>query len=480
MKFRKKRFWDFESPVDTKRLNFNSINLIAFKKLTHYIFHISWQNIVGDFMLSVWSAESKIPSFPSLKGDKKTDVVVIGGGIAGILCAYKLKQSGVDCILLEADKVCHGVTQNTTAKITSQHGFIYDKLIKSFGEEKARKYLEVNEKAIGEYRQLAKKIPCEFENKDNYVYSTDNLRKVEKELRALERIGYKAEYVDKIPVPVEIEGAVKFKNQAQFNPLQFLSEIVKNLEIYENSKVIEVRDNKALTEHGTVTADSFIIATHFPFMNKRGAYFIKLYQERSYVLALENGPQIQGMYVDEAKKGMSFRNYKDYILIGGGDHRTGKQGGSYNELRTFAKANFPSNPEKYHWATQDCMSLDGIAYIGQYSPNTPRIYVATGFNKWGITSSMVAANVLTEQITTGKSEYTELFHPSRSIITPQLFINMGETAINLATPTQKRCPHLGCALKWNSAEHTWDCPCHGSRFTEKGKLIENPATDDLK
>lgn len=431
-------------------------------------------------MLSVWSAESEFKSFPTLNGDKKTDVLVIGGGIAGILCAYKLKQRGVNCILLEADKICRGVTQNTTAKITSQHGFIYDKLIKNFGAEKARMYLEANEKAIGEFRRLSEKIPCDFENKDNYVYSTDNPHKVEKELSAIQKIGYKAELVKEIPVPIEIEGAVKFRNQAQFNPLKLLSELSKDLEIYENTKVIEVRGGRALTFHGDVVADKIIVATHFPFMNKRGAYFIKLYQHRSYVIALENGPQINGMYVDEAQKGMSFRNYKDYILVGGGDHRTGKQGGSYNEIRTFAKLNYPECNEKYHWATQDCMSLDGVPYIGQYSPKTPNIYVATGFNKWGMTSAMAAANILADLVTDKDNEYKEIFLPSRSVLTPQLFVNMGETVINLATPTAKRCPHLGCALKWNSVEHTWDCPCHGSRFTEKGEVIENPATDDLK
>ena len=431
-------------------------------------------------MLSVWSAYSGFRSFPTLDGDKKTDVLIIGGGIAGVLCAYKLKQRGVRCILLEADKICRGVTQNTTAKITSQHGLIYDKLIRNFGEEKARMYLESNEKAIEEFRRLAKNIPCDFEEKDNVVYSTDNLRKVEKEIKALEIIGYKAEFTKDIPVPVEIEGAVKFKGQAQFNPLKLLSELSKNLEIYENTKVIEVRGNTAITFHGDVVADKIIVATHFPFMNKRGAFLIKLFQERSYVIALENGPQFDGMYVDEATGGYSFRNYKNYILVGGGDHRTGKQGGAYNQIRNFAKIYYPDCFEKYHWATQDCMSLDSVAYIGQYSPKTPSLFVATGFNKWGMTTSMVSANVLADLVTGKDNEYKELYLPSRSILTPQLFVNLGETIINFATPTSKRCPHLGCALKWNSAEHTWDCPCHGSRFTEKGELIENPATEDLK
>ena len=431
-------------------------------------------------MLSIWSAESNFKSFPALNESKKTDVLIIGGGIAGILCANELKQRGINTIVLEADKICRGVTQNTTAKITSQHGFIYDKLIKNFGTEKAQMYLCANEKAIQEYRNIGEKIPCDFENKDNYVYCTDNMKKVEKELSALQKISYKADFVDNIPIPIQMVGAVKFKNQAQFNPLMLLSQLANDLEIYENTKVIEVRGNTAITNMGDVTAEKIVVATHFPFMNKRGLYFVKLFQERSYAIALENGTQIDGMYVDEAQKGMSFRNYKNYLILGGGDHRTGKQGGSYNEIRNFAKLNYPACPEQFHWATQDCMSLDSVPYIGQYSPNTPNLYVITGFNKWGMTSAMAGAKVIGDLIEDKDNEYKDLFLPSRSILTPQLFINMGETVINLATPTPKRCPHLGCALKWNSAEKTWDCPCHGSRFTENGNLIENPATEDMK
>ena len=431
-------------------------------------------------MLSVWTANSKFETFPELQEDIKTQVAIIGGGITGLLCGYMLKQKGVDCVILEADRVCKGVTQNTTAKITSQHGLIYDKLIKGFGIEKAQMYLQSNENAVKTYRKMCESIDCDFENKSNFVYSTNNLRKIEKELHALVRIGYNPDFTGEIPVPISIEGAVEFPRQAQFNPLKFLSYISKNLQIYEKTKVIEIRGKHAFTQNHKITAEYFIVATHFPFMNKYGGYFIKLYQERSYLIALERGPQINGMYVDEATKGMSFRNYKNYLLVGGGDHRTGKDGGNYTELRTFAKIHYPSNPEKYHWATQDCITLDEVPYIGRYSPKIPNVLVATGFNKWGMTSSMVSAQILSDMVVNKKNDYEELYNPSRSVITPQLAVNLFESTVGLLTPSTKRCPHLGCALKWNSAEHTWDCPCHGSRFTAEGSLIENPATDDLK
>ena len=431
-------------------------------------------------MLSLWSATSDIPLFDTLQGDTKTDVLIIGGGLAGVLCAYELKNRGIDCTLVEADKICSGITKNTTAKITSQHGFIYDKITKKFGAENAQKYLYANENAVKKYAKLCKDIECNFEEKDNIVYCVDNYKKVEKELIALQNIGYKTQIEYKLPVPIGIAGAIRFKNQAQFNPLKFVSHIVKDLNIYENTKVIEIRDDVAITNRGNIKAEIFVVATHFPFMNKHGAYFVKMYQHRSYVIAIDRNNNLDGMYVDEAKTGMSFRNAGDLLLIGGGDHRTGKQGGSYNELHRFAKTYYSENHEKYHWATQDCMTLDSVAYIGEYSKNTPNIYVATGFNKWGMTTSMVASEILSDIISGQKNDYADLFSPQRSMFTPQLPLNIGESVLGLIAPSNKRCPHLGCALKWNSAERTWDCPCHGSRFSEKGELIDNPATDDLK
>lgn len=235
-----------------------------------------------------------------------------------------------------------------------------------------------------------------------------------------------------------------------------------------------------MTEHGTITADKIIVATHFPFLNKHGSYFLKMYQSRSYVMAFEQAPQVDGMYVDEAQKGLSFRNYKDLLLIGGGDHRTGKQGGNWKELAEFAGKYYPGAKETYRWAAQDCMTLDGVPYIGHYSGHTPELYVATGFHKWGMTSSMVSAGILADLVLGKENPCADIFSPSRSMLHPQLIANAFEAVMNLLTPTGKRCPHMGCALKWNPQEHSWDCPCHGSRFTEDGKLINNPATGDLK
>ncbi|MBE6789086.1 MAG: FAD-dependent oxidoreductase [Ruminococcaceae bacterium] len=432
-------------------------------------------------MNSIWSKDFDLPIFDELKKTEiKTDVLIIGGGLAGILCAYKLQKQNVNYILVEADRIFSGVSANTTAKITSQHGLIYNKLIKEFGLTKTSLYLKANQDALNEYRNLTASIDCDFEEKDNYVYSLESLKKIEKELRALEKISYKAEFAKHLPIPISVMGAVKFKNQAQFNPMKFAKEIVKGLNIYEQTAVREYDGRCFLTDFGKIRAEKAIITTHFPFINKHGNYFIKMYQHRSYVLALKNATDVKGMFVDEKDDGLSFRNHKDTLLLGGGGHRTGKNGGSYGELEDFSKKHYPNSYEVTRWATQDCMTLDGVAYIGKYSKNTPNLFVATGFNKWGITSSMVAANILSDLVLEKQNPYAELYCPSRSILRPQLLLNSFETVTNLLTPTAPRCPHLGCALKWNSQEHSWDCSCHGSRFSKDGKLLDNPATDDLK
>lgn len=429
-------------------------------------------------MNSVWHENASMPSFPKLEGDIKTEVLIIGGGISGILCAYFLQQEGVKYVLVESGKICSGATKNTTAKITAQHGLVYDKLIKGVGLKKAGLYLKANLLALEKYKSLCKDIDCDFEQKDSYVYSLDNRDKIKGEVEALKNLGISAKFIDKVNLPFKIEGAVEFPNQAQFNPLKFLSAISKDLNIYENTHVQEMTEHKAITRNGTITANKIIAATHFPFINKHGSYFIKQYQHRSYVIALENAEDVGGMYVDEAQKGMSFRNYNGLLLVGGGDHRTGKKGGNFNELEEYVKKHYPNAKEKFRWATQDCMTLDSIPYIGRYSKNTPDFYVSTGFNKWGMTSSMVSAMVLTDMITGKNNEYADVFSPSRSMLKPQLFVNVFEALVGMLTPTTKRCPHLGCGLRWNSAEHSWDCSCHGSRFDTAGKVLDNPANAD--
>lgn len=429
---------------------------------------------------SIWADSANLPSFPQLKEDLKTDLLIVGGGLAGLLCAYFAQRSGIDYALIESDSICHGVTRNTTAKLTCQHSLIYNKLLSQFGEEYARMYYDANNAALNEYRLLCQKIPCDFEEKPSYVYSRVDRQAIEDETRVMEKLGIPAEFCDSTTLPFTVSGAVRLDSQAQFNPLRFAAGIAEGLNIYERTRAKEFGKNTVITDSCQIKASKIIIATHFPIINKHGGYYLKMYQSRSYVIGVENAPDVGGMYVDETGDGLSFRNYSGALLIGGGAHRTGKPCSAWAQPESAAQKYYPDSNIKYRWAAQDCMTLDSVPYIGRYGKNTPDLFVATGFNKWGMTSSMAAAMILIDMIQGKENPYAAVFSPSRSVWHPQLFINTGEALKNLLSVSKRRCPHLGCALKWNSAEHSWDCPCHGSRFSHNGELLDNPATDDLK
>ena len=316
---------------------------------------------------SVWTDSIEIPQFDSLNGDRKTDVLIIGGGLCGLLCAYFLQRAEIDYILVEGDRIAKGITKNTTAKITFLHGLVYSNIINSIGKEKAQMYLNANKAALQEYEKMCGSMDCDFEKKSAYTYSMKDRQKIENEVRALHRLGINAEFTDDLELPFKTAGAVRVDNQAQFNPLKFIAEISKELHIYEKTFIRDITPHTAIADNGKITADKIIVTTHFPFINKHGNYYLKLYQHRSYAAAFENAQKMEGMYVDEYNKGMSFRSYKNLLFIGGGGHRTGKKGGNWNEIYDFAKRYYPDSTEKYSWAAQDCMSLDKIPYIGLYS-----------------------------------------------------------------------------------------------------------------
>lgn len=264
---------------------------------------------------SIWTKNTRLPKFDRLAGDVKTEVLIIGGGLCGILCAHSLQQEGIDYILVEGDRIGQGITKNTTAKITAQHGLIYNKLLQKLGEENARIYLSSNLAAVSEYERLCGDIDCDFTRKTAYTYSVSDRKKIEDEVRAVNRLGFPAEFCERTDLPFKTEGAICFPDQAQFDPLKFAASIAKDLNIYENTFIQDISPNIAVSENGRITAEKIIVTTHFPFINKHGSYFLKLYQHRSYVAAFADGPDVNGMYVDEADKGMSFRNHSGLLLI---------------------------------------------------------------------------------------------------------------------------------------------------------------------
>ena len=426
----------------------------------------------------LWESGIAAPSYKSICENVITDVLVIGGGMSGILCCKLLSDLGVDCTLVEAKTIGSGITKGTTAVLTAQHDTLYSDLIKQCGYIKAKQYLESNLEGVNRFRSLAEKIECDFEEKPSYMYTNAGIETLKREVKALNRLGFPAEFTTHTSLPFNVSGAVRYPGMAQFHPLKFLYGAADGLKIFENTFVRHIDNSVAYTDSGNIKARKIVVASHFPFINRHGLYFMKLYQMRSFVLALENAPDFSGTYVGTKNGDMYFRNYNGLLLVGGGDHRTGKKGGGFEAVRSFVSNYFPESREKFAWAAQDCMSLDGVPYIGSYSPATPDIYVATGFNEWGMTSSMVAASILSDMAIGNENKFAPVFSPQRSMIHTQLFANLGATMSDFVIPTTKRCSHLGCALRWNSAEHTWDCPCHGSRFEEDGKLIDNPAMRD--
>lgn len=442
-------------------------------------------------MDSIWTDSVNMPEFPELEEDIRTQVLIIGGGMSGILCAYFLQEAGIDYCLLEKRRICSEITCNTTAKITSQQGAVYDELLRKEGLEVAGLFLKANEQAKKYYKDITTDISCDMEEKDAYMYARTDRELIEREAGALAKLGYASEFVENPGLPFETVGALRVPNQLQFHPLKFAGAIAKNLNIYENSGVREMTEYLALTEKGSVAAQKVIIATHFPFINTRGSYYLKLYQERAYVLALQNAPDVQGMYMDAVHGGMSFRNYKDYLLVGGASHRTGKKVFRGKDgkksvcgmqfLKDEVAACLPQAKIVAEWGAQDCMSLDKIPYIGPYSSRTPDIYVATGYNKWGMTGAMLAAMVLSDLVQGRENEFAGILSPGRSILKPQLVKNMWSAATGILKPYKgTRCSHMGCVLQWNAEEQTWECPCHGSRYDEKGEVLDNPAVDGIQ
>lgn len=479
-------------------------------------------------MESIWTISTELPRFSSLKGELETEAVVIGGGMAGLLTAWFLQERGVKTLVLEASRIGSGQTKNTTAKLSSQHNLIYHQLILDFGREKAQQYVCANQEAIEDFRRITaeRKIDCELEDFPSYLYSTSpiDLPALESEAKAAKRLGIPAEFTRETKLPFTVAGAVKFERQAQFNPLKFLGEISECLEIYENSRVLTVEDERVMTEEGSVTANHIIFACHYPFLNLPGFYFARLHQERSYVVALEGAQRLDGLYLGVDAEGLSFRNYQNYLILGGGGHRTGEnsQGGKYDFLLKKAAELYPGSREVTRWSAQDCVSLDGLPYIGRFSASQPNWYVATGFAKWGMTSSMVAARLLSDEITGQKNPNAEVFSPQR--VTPAASVDnfltdsgkavkglfkqmfaLPEAELAAIEPGKAgiidcggekagvykdeagevfafstRCPHLGCQLSWNPDEKSWDCPCHGSRFDYRGRLLDGPAQTCLE
>ncbi|HYF81455.1 MAG TPA: FAD-dependent oxidoreductase [Clostridia bacterium] len=491
---------------------------------------------------SYWLASTGRTNYPALEQDIKVDVAIVGGGITGITSAYLLKKEGLRVAVIEADRIVQGTTGHTTAKITSLHSLIYSRIKSYMGEEKARQYADANEAAISTISNLIKHegIDCDFHREPSYTFTLADsyLQKVADEANTAASLGLKATFLENIPLPFKVKGAVKFEDQARFHPRKYLLALANKVEgagsfIFEHSRVVDINEGNpstVITNQGKkVTADNVIIASHFPCYDGMGFYFARMYPERSYVLAVKVKEKfLGGMYITAEDPGRSIRSQEfggEEILIVGGEHHKTAHGTNlkkhYESLVEYAHQHYDVQELLYRWSTQDYTTLDKVPYVGRLTSRTPNIYVATGFRKWGMTNSTASAMIIKDLIVKGENPWTDVYDPSRFIPNPSItsFISINaDVAAKLITGKLKplpqdievekgeakaveiegnkmgvyrdekgqlhtvdtTCTHMGCELKWNDAEKSWDCPCHGSRFTYEGEIIEGPAINELQ
>lgn len=507
--------------------------------------HISIGHDLTQFPESYWRTHP-IPKFSAMVNDESTQVGIIGGGIVGILTAYLLIKSGRKVTIVESRDYISGVTGHTTAKVTAQHGMIYDELIQIFSQDEARLYYEANTEGLELLERIVREegIDCDFEKKKAVIYTTtpQGASQLKKEARAYETTGIPASLVEGQleELPFETTAALVMPDQAQFHPVKFLTALLQEIQrlggkIYERTCAIDLQDDTVVVmENGTkLHCEKVVVATHYPFNDFDGLYFSKLSISRSYALVAKTDQLIpEGMYISIDSPTRSFRSVigedgEKLLLIGGEGHPTGKSKADtqehYQNLEAFGREFFSIQKPPFHWSAQDMQTLDKVPYIGTMTHSSPNIFVATGFNKWGMTTGTISAKILTDLITGQSNPYAVLFSPTRgklktedikqfvvknatvgkdlivskvrkaSLIPEDLQLDEGGLVtvegeklggyrdeagqLHLVKTT---CTHLGCGLTWNNAERSWDCPCHGSRFSYSGEVLDGPAVRPLE
>jgi glycine/D-amino acid oxidase-like deaminating enzyme/nitrite reductase/ring-hydroxylating ferredoxin subunit len=491
---------------------------------------------------SVWITTSEPSGFEPLEDVVDVDVAVLGAGIAGLTTALLLKNAGLRVALLEAGAVCCATTGHTTAKVSAQHGLIYDTLRSSFGQDGARAYGEANLAAVDLVEALVREhaIDCDWERRAAYAYTEQDsyMQQIEQEVKAAQQAGLPASYTKQTDLPWPVKAAVRFDDQAQFHPRRYCLALAHLIDgngsrVFDQTRALDVEEGSPCvvkTDRHDMRAAYVVLATHLPFLD-RGAFFARCHPEREYALAVALQEAVpKGMYISAEQPTRSIRQHPfdggELLILSGDSHKTGQDDDTerhYAALEQFARERFAVRSIEYRWSTQDHMTVDQVPYIGKLRHGSDRLYVATGFNKWGMTNGTIAGVVISDQILGRENPWGELFDPNRvkPIASAQQFVkenvNVARrfvadrlTQRSSASPDElapgdghvasagarqiaiardqdgtvhavsARCTHMGCIVHWNPAETTWDCPCHGSRFAVDGTVIEGPAVEDLQ
>jgi glycine/D-amino acid oxidase-like deaminating enzyme/nitrite reductase/ring-hydroxylating ferredoxin subunit len=492
---------------------------------------------------SFWLEENEKRNINKLEKDIKIDIAIIGGGITGLTTALLLSEYGMEVAVFEGYEIGYGATGHTTAKVTSQHGIIYSELVKCYNDGTAKKYADANENAIKNIKRIIDKyhIDCDYQTVKSNLYASDkdNVDKLFKEYSAAKSVGLPASCTSNISLPFKTHASLTLSDQGMMHPKKYADGIANALKkhkvkIYEHTRIIKIDEGNTYVLNTDcsikIEADTVVIATKYPIINKKGMFFTKLHVERSYVVAasLPNF-NLDGYYINVEKNVRSIRPYslgkESLILIAGANHEAGECNDTekpYADLIKFAEEIDPDAKIKYRWSTQDCITLDKIPYIGKLSKDMPNVYLATGFNKWGMTHSMVAGIIISDDIMNKKNPYSDIYDPTRSlnlvaakelivqgadvaadylkIIKPEKtkdidkivrgegeIININGDSVgvfkdenNNVFMVNPKCSHMGCLLSFNKAERSWDCPCHGSRFSYLGEIIDSPAVKTIQ
>ena len=492
---------------------------------------------------SLWVATTPDTDYPRLEGDISVDVAVVGGGITGITAAHLLKREGKTVALVEANRIAHGVTGYTTAKLTVGQGLVYGKLLQAFGTDGARTFAESNQAAIARIEALVEElgIDCDLERASNYVYteSPSEVQAIRDEVEAAKRSGIDAHLTTETDLPFPVQAAIRVDGQAQFHPRKYLLPIAAGLagdgsHVFELTRALKVKGNgEVRTDTGTVHAKHVILATHLPFAD-RGLFFAKAHPAMSYGISAEvdEGAAPLGMYISSDSPTRSIRSTpgdagRRMLIVGGEGHKPGAERDTerrYDALEEFLAERFVAGPVEHRWSAHDYLSLDGAPYIGRLTRRDDNVYVATGFAKWGLTKGTLAAMLLTDLVVGRANPWAELYDAKRlhPLASAKSFVKEnGEIGVRFVGERLRRragqedlerlepgegaiarvrgrqiagyrddagrlhtlsptCTHLGCVVGWNTAERTWDCPCHGSRFSGPGEVLEGPATEPLK